>query len=103
MAPFSEEHRTNRPTSLYATTKRADEAIVHVYNHIYGLSITGLRFFTVYGTWGRGRRGVESARRAAAGLEAIRSGPPATTTRRRGASQGEKSEAPAATTWSCGR
>jgi UDP-glucuronate 4-epimerase len=52
-APFSEEHRTDRPASLYAATKKAGEAIAHAYNHIYGLSITGLRFFTVYGPWGR--------------------------------------------------
>ncbi|PKA53110.1 UDP-glucuronate 4-epimerase 3 [Apostasia shenzhenica] len=51
--PFSESHRTDRPASLYAATKKAGEEIAHVYNHIYGLSITGLRFFTVYGPWGR--------------------------------------------------
>ncbi|OAY82467.1 UDP-glucuronate 4-epimerase 6 [Ananas comosus] len=52
-APFSESHRTDRPASLYAATKKAGEEIAHVYNHIYGLSVTGLRFFTVYGPWGR--------------------------------------------------
>jgi hypothetical protein len=77
MAPFSEEHHTDRPASLDAATKRADEAIAHAYNHIYGLSITGLHFFTVYGSWGRGRGGVESSRRAAAGLEVFWSGTPA--------------------------
>ncbi|XP_008792930.1 UDP-glucuronate 4-epimerase 6-like [Phoenix dactylifera] len=51
--PFSELHRTDRPASLYAATKKAGEAIAHTYNNIYGLSITGLRFFTVYGPWGR--------------------------------------------------
>ncbi|KAB8101529.1 hypothetical protein EE612_032368, partial [Oryza sativa] len=51
--PFSEAHRTDKPASLYAATKKAGEAITHTYNHIYGLSITGLRFFTVYGPWGR--------------------------------------------------
>lgn len=51
--PFSEEHTTDRPASLYAATKKAGEEIAHTYNHIYGLSITGLRFFTVYGPWGR--------------------------------------------------
>ncbi|KMZ58463.1 UDP-D-glucuronate 4-epimerase 3 [Zostera marina] len=51
--PFSEVDRTDRPASLYAATKKAGEEIAHVYNHIYGLSITGLRFFTVYGPWGR--------------------------------------------------
>ncbi|XP_065858008.1 UDP-glucuronate 4-epimerase 5 [Euphorbia lathyris] len=51
--PFSENHRTDQPASLYAATKKAGEEIAHAYNHIYGLSITGLRFFTVYGPWGR--------------------------------------------------
>lgn len=51
--PFSEKDRTDRPASLYAATKKAGESIAHTYNHIYGLSITGLRFFTVYGPWGR--------------------------------------------------
>ncbi|CAI5982319.1 unnamed protein product [Closterium sp. NIES-64] len=51
--PFSEEDRTDRPASLYAATKKADEVLGHTYNHIYGLSITALRFFTVYGPWGR--------------------------------------------------
>ncbi|CAA6675393.1 unnamed protein product [Spirodela intermedia] len=51
--PFSETDQTDRPASLYAATKKAGEEIAHSYNHIYGLSITGLRFFTVYGPWGR--------------------------------------------------
>ncbi|XP_058085679.1 UDP-glucuronate 4-epimerase 3-like [Magnolia sinica] len=51
--PFSEWDRTDQPASLYAATKKAGEEIAHTYNHIYGLSITGLRFFTVYGPWGR--------------------------------------------------
>ncbi|GAV58967.1 Epimerase domain-containing protein [Cephalotus follicularis] len=51
--PFSESHRTDHPASLYAATKKAGEEIAHTYNHIYGLSLTGLRFFTVYGPWGR--------------------------------------------------
>eukprot|EP01018_Ginkgo_biloba_P014710 Gb_17539 [translate_table: standard] len=51
--PFSESDRTDQPASLYAATKKAGEEIAHTYNHIYGLSITGLRFFTVYGPWGR--------------------------------------------------
>lgn len=51
--PFSESDRTDQPASLYAATKKAGEGIAHTYNHIYGLSITGLRFFTVYGPWGR--------------------------------------------------
>jgi UDP-glucuronate 4-epimerase len=51
--PFSESDRTDQPASLYAATKKAGEELAHTYNHIYGLSITGLRFFTVYGPWGR--------------------------------------------------
>lgn len=51
--PFSERDRTDNPASLYAATKKAGEEIAHTYNHIYGLSLTGLRFFTVYGPWGR--------------------------------------------------
>ncbi|KAG9148730.1 hypothetical protein Leryth_013414 [Lithospermum erythrorhizon] len=51
--PFSESDRTDQPASLYAATKKAGEEITHTYNHIYGLSMTGLRFFTVYGPWGR--------------------------------------------------
>ncbi|KAK4764594.1 hypothetical protein SAY86_025684 [Trapa natans] len=51
--PFSESDQTDQPASLYAATKKAGEEITHTYNHIYGLSITGLRFFTVYGPWGR--------------------------------------------------
>ena len=51
--PFSEADRTDQPASLYAATKKAGEEIAHTYNHIYGLSLTALRFFTVYGPWGR--------------------------------------------------
>ncbi|MFS7925529.1 putative UDP-glucuronate 4-epimerase [Helianthus anomalus] len=51
--PFSEKDRTDQPTSLYIATKKAGEEIVHMYNHIYGLSLTGMRFCTVYGPWGR--------------------------------------------------
>ncbi|KAL3829293.1 hypothetical protein ACJIZ3_018095 [Penstemon smallii] len=53
IVPFSETDRTDQPASLYAATKKAGEEIAHTYNHIYGLSLTGLRFFTVYGPWGR--------------------------------------------------
>ncbi|KAJ0673137.1 putative UDP-glucuronate 4-epimerase [Helianthus annuus] len=49
--PFSEKDRTDQPASLYAATKKAGEEIAHTYNHIYGLSLTGLRLFTVYGPW----------------------------------------------------
>ena len=51
--PFSEQDRVDTPVSLYAATKRADELIGHAYTHLYGLPQTGLRFFTVYGPWGR--------------------------------------------------
>ncbi|CAH9117116.1 unnamed protein product [Cuscuta europaea] len=51
--PFSEDDITDQPASLYAATKKAGEEIAHTYNYIHGLSITGLRFFTVYGPWGR--------------------------------------------------
>ncbi len=51
--PFSEADRVDTPISLYAATKRSDELISHPYAHLYGLPMTGLRFFTVYGPWGR--------------------------------------------------
>ena len=51
--PFAEDARVDRPSSLYAATKRADELISHAYSHLYQLPQTGLRFFTVYGPWGR--------------------------------------------------
>ncbi len=51
--PFSEADRVDTPVSLYAATKRADELIGHAYSHLYQLPQTGLRFFTVYGPWGR--------------------------------------------------
>ncbi|CAH1426676.1 unnamed protein product [Lactuca virosa] len=51
--PFSESDRVDRPVSIYASTKRTGEEITLTYNRVYGLSITGLRFFTVYGPWGR--------------------------------------------------
>ncbi len=51
--PFDEGSRADTPSSLYAATKRADELISHAYTHLYGLPQTGLRFFTVYGPWGR--------------------------------------------------
>ena len=51
--PFRESDRVDAPASLYAATKRADELISHVYGHLFGLPQTGLRFFTVYGPWGR--------------------------------------------------
>ena len=51
--PFSEEDRVDKPVSLYAATKKADELLSYSYAHLYGLPQTGLRFFTVYGPWGR--------------------------------------------------
>lgn len=51
--PFSESDPVDRPISLYAATKKADELMSHTYSHLYGLPQTGLRFFTVYGPWGR--------------------------------------------------
>ena len=51
--PFHETDRVERPNSLYAATKRSGELISHAYGHLYGLPQTGLRFFTVYGPWGR--------------------------------------------------
>ncbi len=51
--PFSENDRVDHPVSLYAATKRSNELIAHSYSHLYGTPVTGLRFFTVYGPWGR--------------------------------------------------
>jgi UDP-glucuronate 4-epimerase len=51
--PFSVEDRVDQPVSLYAATKRSCELLAHTYSHLYGLPATGLRFFTVYGPWGR--------------------------------------------------
>ena len=51
--PFRETDRVERPNSLYAATKRSGELISHAYGHLYGMPQTGLRFFTVYGPWGR--------------------------------------------------
>jgi UDP-glucuronate 4-epimerase len=51
--PFSEEDPVDNPVSLYAATKKANELMSHTYTHLYGLQTVGLRFFTVYGPWGR--------------------------------------------------
>ncbi len=51
--PFSELDRVDSPVSLYAATKKANELMAHTYSHLFGLPTTGLRFFTVYGPWGR--------------------------------------------------
>ncbi len=53
LMPFSVHHNVDHPVSLYAATKKANELMAHTYSHLYGLSTTGLRFFTVYGPWGR--------------------------------------------------
>lgn len=51
--PFSVHDNVDHPVSLYAATKKANELMAHTYSHLYGLACTGLRFFTVYGPWGR--------------------------------------------------
>jgi len=51
--PFSEHHSVDHPVSLYAASKKSNELMAHTYSHLYGLPVTGLRFFTVYGPWGR--------------------------------------------------
>ena len=51
--PFSERHSVDHPVSLYAATKKSNELMAHAYSHLFGLPATGLRFFTVYGPWGR--------------------------------------------------
>jgi UDP-glucuronate 4-epimerase len=51
--PFSEHDSVDHPVSMYAATKKANELMAHTYSHLFGLPTTGLRFFTVYGPWGR--------------------------------------------------
>ncbi|WP_215143153.1 NAD-dependent epimerase [Exiguobacterium qingdaonense] len=51
--PFSEQHPVDHPLSLYAASKKANELMAHTYSHLFGLKTTGLRFFSVYGPWGR--------------------------------------------------
>jgi UDP-glucuronate 4-epimerase len=53
LAPFSVKHSVDHPISLYAATKKSNELLAHAYAHLYGIPMTGLRFFTVYGPWGR--------------------------------------------------
>ena len=53
LMPFSERHPADHPLSFYAATKRANELMAHSYSHLYNIPATGLRFFTVYGPWGR--------------------------------------------------
>lgn len=52
-APFSTNHNVDHPVSLYAATKKSNELMAHTYSHLYNIPTTGLRFFTVYGPWGR--------------------------------------------------
>ena len=51
--PFTETQRVDTPISLYAATKKANELMAHAYSHLFGIPTVGLRFFTVYGPWGR--------------------------------------------------
>ena len=51
--PFKESDPTDRPTNLYGATKKSNEVLAHSYHHLYGLHVTALRYFTVYGPWGR--------------------------------------------------
>jgi UDP-glucuronate 4-epimerase len=51
--PFSEHHSVDHPVSLYAATKKSNELMAHTYSHLFAIPVTGLRFFTVYGPWGR--------------------------------------------------
>ena len=51
--PFSTNHNVDHPISLYAASKKSNELMAHTYSHLFGISTTGLRFFTVYGPWGR--------------------------------------------------
>jgi UDP-glucuronate 4-epimerase len=53
VAPFSTNHNVDHPVSLYAATKKSNELMAHTYSHLYRIPTTGLRFFTVYGPWGR--------------------------------------------------
>lgn len=53
LMPFSVHHNVDHPVSLYAASKKANELMAHAYSHLFGLPCTGLRFFTVYGPWGR--------------------------------------------------
>ncbi len=69
--PFRESDRVDTPLSLYAATKRADELMGHAYAHLFGLPQTGLRFFTVYGPWGRPDMAYYSFARAIAAGEPI--------------------------------
>ena len=69
--PFRETDRVDTPLSLYAATKLADELMGHAYAHLFGIPLTGLRFFTVYGPWGRPDMAYYSFARAIAAGEPI--------------------------------
>lgn len=69
--PFSTDHNVDHPISLYAASKKANELMAHTYSHLYGISTTGLRFFTVYGPWGRPDMALYKFVRAAVQGEAI--------------------------------
>lgn len=70
--PFSTRDRADQPVSLYAASKRMDELMSHAYAHLFGIPATGLRFFTVYGPWGRPDMAVYSFARAILAGEPIR-------------------------------
>jgi UDP-glucuronate 4-epimerase len=70
--PFAEDDAVDHPVSLYAATKRANELMAHSYSHLYGLPCSGLRFFTVYGPWGRPDMAYWSFTRAILAGEPIR-------------------------------
>jgi UDP-glucuronate 4-epimerase len=70
--PFSVHDSADHPVSLYAATKKANELMAHTYSHLYGLPTTGLRFFTVYGPWGRPDMAYYSFTRAMLAGEAIK-------------------------------
>src|SRR5690606_17819902 len=69
--PFSTRHNVDHPVSLYAATKKANELMAHTYSHLYGLPTTGLRFFTVYGPWGRPDMAIFKFTRAILGGEPV--------------------------------
>ena len=53
LMPFSVNHNVDHPLSIYAATKKSNELMAHTYSHLYDMPVSGLRFFTVYGPWGR--------------------------------------------------
>ncbi len=70
--PFSTEDSVDHPVSLYAATKKANELMAHTYSHLYGIPTTGLRFFTVYGPWGRPGYGAVQVHESDAGRKKYR-------------------------------